>query len=131
MISENYNIENDVFANEKDKRLMQALSKDLTDNDEIWKNFDVEETTIKLELTEMVLDQLLNEVVEILEHVNLSRVKPELYQYNSIYSCDDIPKLSFQQTENDLVENDNNNFDLNSKEQEDEEKENNIMNKSR
>ena len=52
----------------------------------------------------MVLDQLFNEVVEILEHVSLSRKKPSLYQNKSIYACEDIPRLSFQQntTENDM-----------------------------
>lgn len=52
----------------------------------------------------MVLEQLLNEVVEILEHVQLSRRKPQLYQNKSIYACEDIPRLSFQQytTENDV-----------------------------
>lgn len=59
---------------------------------------------MKLELSEMVLEQLLNEVVEILEHVQLSRRRPNLYQYKSIYACEDIPRLSFQQynTENDF-----------------------------
>jgi hypothetical protein len=52
----------------------------------------------------MVLEQLLNEVVEILEHVHLSRKRPNLYQYKSIYACEDIPRLSFQNynTENDF-----------------------------
>jgi hypothetical protein len=74
------------------------------DSEEIWKNFELEETQVKLELSEMVLEQLLNEVVEILEHVQLSRRKPSLYQNKSIYSCEDIPRLSFQQynTENDI-----------------------------
>jgi len=44
----------------------------------------------------MVLEQLLNEIVEILEHVHLSRTKPDLYQHKSIYACEDIPRLSFQ-----------------------------------
>jgi len=44
----------------------------------------------------MVLEQLLNEVVEIFEHVNLNRRQPKLYQYKSIYGCEDIPRLSFQ-----------------------------------
>ena len=44
----------------------------------------------------MVLEQLLNEIVEILEHVHLSRTKPDLYQNKSIYACEDIPRLSFQ-----------------------------------
>ena len=44
----------------------------------------------------MVLEQLLNEVVEILEHVHLSRKNPNLYQHKSIYACEEIPRLSFQ-----------------------------------
>ena len=39
---------------------------------------------------------MLNEIVEILEHVHLSRTKPSLYQYKSIYACEDIPRLSIQ-----------------------------------
>ena len=44
----------------------------------------------------MVLEQLLNEIVEIFEHVHLSRKRPHLYQNKSIYACEDIPRLSFQ-----------------------------------
>jgi len=68
----------------------------LTDTEYIWKNYELEETKVKLELSEMVLEQLLNEVVEIFEHVNLSRKRPSLYGEKSIYSCEDIPRLSFQ-----------------------------------
>lgn len=100
MISENHDIENEVLINEREKRLLASLNKDINQDDEKWKNYDIEETSIKLELTELVLDQLFNEVVEILEHVSLSREKPHLYQNKSIYACEDIPKLSFQQTEN-------------------------------
>lgn len=57
---------------------------------------DVEETQVKIELSELVIEQLLNEVVEILEHVTLSRKHPELYQNKSIYGCEDIPRLPFQ-----------------------------------
>ena len=75
----------------------------MSESDDIWKNFELEETQVKLEISEMVLEQMLNEVVEILEHVQLSRRKPNFYQYKSIYACEDIPRLSFQQynTEND------------------------------
>ena len=63
------------------------------------------ETQSKLEVTELILDQLYNEVIEILEHIQLSRKRPDLYQEKSIYACEDIPKLSFQQTttENEYV----------------------------
>jgi len=79
----------------------------LCDTQEIWKNFELEETQIKLELTELVLEQILNEVIEILEHVQISRRQPNLYQHKSIYACDDIPRLSFHQiytdNENDVM----------------------------
>jgi len=52
----------------------------------------------------MVLEQLLNEIVEIFEHVHLSRKRPQLYQNKSIYACEDIPRLSFQ-----IVSDSNNN----------------------
>ena len=100
LISENHELENDVLFNEREKRMQNIISKEMTECDNAWKNHDIEETAIKLELTELVLDQLFNEVVEILEHVNLSRQRPALYQSKSIYACEDIPKLSFQQTEN-------------------------------
>ncbi len=59
---------------------------------------------MKLELSEMVLEQLLNEVVEIMEHVQLSRKNSALYNFKSIYACEEIPRLSFQL---------NNNLDIN------------------
>ena len=42
------------------------------------------------------MNQLLNEVIEILEHIQYSRNEPEKYNYRSIFSCDNIPLLSFQ-----------------------------------
>ena len=58
----------------------------------------MEETQLKVEVTEMIMDQLYNEIIEILEHVQYSRKRPDLYQYKSIYACEEIPKLSFQVT---------------------------------
>ncbi len=58
-----------------------------------------------MELTELVLEQILNETIEILEHVNMSRINPSLYQYKSIYACDDIPRLGIHQVNTDY-END-------------------------
>ena len=88
--------------------MINVIVKEINETDCNWKNYDVEETAIKLELSDLVFHQLLNEVVEIMEHVNLSRVKPHLYQDKSIYACEDIPKLSFQQTtEDEMTENPN------------------------
>ena len=42
------------------------------------------------------MNQLLNEVIEILEHIQNSRKHPEIYKNKSIFSCDNIPLLNFQ-----------------------------------
>ncbi len=104
LISDNHEFDNDILLNEREKKLINNISKDVLSIEEAWKNYDVEETSIKLILSDLVLDQLFNEVIEILEHVNLSREKPELYQSKSIYACEDIPKLAFQQTEENINE---------------------------
>ena len=82
---------------EKERRLMLDLKNELKESEEMWKNLELEETQLKLEITEIINDQLYNEVMEILEHITLSRKKPELYQNKSIFACDEIPKLYFQQ----------------------------------
>ena len=91
---------------EKEKRLLSVIKKDLNDNEYQWNNLELEETQLKVEATESILDQLYNEIIEILEHVQLSRKRGDLYQEKSIYACEDIPKLSFQQTttENELIQ---------------------------
>lgn len=89
--------------------MMQVIEYETKHDDDYWNNYDIEETTIRLDLTECLFDMLLNETVEIIEHVNLSRVAPQEYQYKSIYACDDLPKLSFQQTTEGEMTNINNN----------------------
>ena len=57
---------------------------------------EIVETQSKLEVAELILDQLYNEFIEILEHAQLNRKMAELYQNKSIYSCENIPRLCFQ-----------------------------------
>ena len=95
----------DNIVNIDEKNIINYFKKDLEDNDGQWEDMEIVETQSKLEVTELILDQLYNEIIEILEHVQLSRKRPELYQTKSIYACEDIPKLSFQLTtnENDYI----------------------------
>ena len=86
---------------EKEKRLIKTLKDELKENEEHWNNLEIEETQLKIEITEIINEQLYNEVMEILEHIALSRKKPELYQNKSIFVCEEIPKLSFQQNTTD------------------------------
>ena len=106
LILENYDyMSPDMLNTEKDKRLSKKIKNDLDENEEQWENLELEETQLKIEETEIILDQLYNEVIEILEHIQFSRYKPELYQNKSIYACEDIPKLSFQRTTSEDVVN--------------------------
>ena len=79
----------------------------------------MEETQLKVDNTEQIMEQLYNEVIEILEHIQYSRTKPELYQNKSIYACEEIPKLDFQITTTEDanlgegIENINNNDKIN------------------
>jgi hypothetical protein len=99
LINDNYSYMNqDEINYEREKRLLDTIKSDLNRNESQWKNLEMEETQLKVESTEMILDQLYNEVIEILEHIQFNRVSPELYQFKSIYACEEIPKLSFQQT---------------------------------
>ena len=99
LINENYDyMSPDQINMEKDRRLVKVIQKDLNDNEYFWNNLELEETQLKVEATESILEQLYNEIIEILEHIQFSRIRPELYQNKSIYACEEIPKLSFQQT---------------------------------
>ena len=96
----------DSVINADEKKIIKCFKKDLEENECQWEDMEIVETQSKLEVTELILDQLYNEVIEILEHVQLSRKRGDLYQEKSIYACEDIPKLSFQQTttENELIQ---------------------------
>ena len=99
LINDNYSYLNqDEINYEREKRLLATIKGDLNKNEVQWKNLEMEETQLKVESSEIILDQLYNEVIEILEHIQYNRISPELYQNKSIYACEEIPKLSFQQT---------------------------------
>ena len=81
------------------------------ENENIWNELEIQEEQVKSIASNIIFDQLINEVIEILEHVQLNRKKPELYQNKSIYACDEIPRLSFQMISNN-TENDEADADL-------------------
>ena len=99
LLNDNYSYLNqDEINYEREKRLLDTIKRDLNQSEYQWKNLEMEETQLKVESAEIILDQLYNEVIEILEHIQYNRISPELYQNKSIYACEEIPKLSFQQT---------------------------------
>ena len=99
LISDNYEYLYAEQVNiERDRKIMESIKRELKEEEQQWSNFEIQETQLKLEVTDMILEQCYNEVVEILEHIEFSRKRPDLYQYKSIYACEEMPRLSFQMT---------------------------------
>jgi len=97
LIAENYEyLDMDQLNQDRDKKFMESIMKELKDDEDYYQIFETQETYVKLSLSRIIMDQLLNEIVEILEHVQYSRKEPDKYQSKSIYACEDIPRLSFQ-----------------------------------
>lgn len=97
LIAENYEyLDMEQLNQDRDKKFMESISSELKDNEDYYQIFETQETYVKLSLSRIIMDQLLNEIVEILEHVQYSRKEPDKYQSKSIYACEDIPRLSFQ-----------------------------------
>ena len=95
--SQNYEyLDMEQLNQDRDKKFMESIIQELKDNEPYYQIFETQETYVKLSLSRIILDQLLNEIVEILEHVHYSRKEPDKYQSKSIYACEDIPRLSFQ-----------------------------------
>ena len=107
LISDNYdNMSPEQINYERDRRLTNIIKRDLDEYEYQWNNLEMEETQLKVDNSELIMDQLYNEVIEILEHIQFSRIKPELYQNKSIYACEEIPKLDFQLTTNEDLNTD-------------------------
>ena len=97
LIAENYDyMDMEQLNQDRDNKFMESIKQELKDNEDYYQIFETQETYVKLSLSRIIMDQLLNEIVEILEHVQYSRKEPQKYQSKSIYACEDIPRLSFQ-----------------------------------
>ena len=96
LISENQeHLNSSQISKDREIKFNKSINKELK-QDERWGTYEEEETIVKLMATKIIMNQLLNEVVEILEHVQFSRKRPEKYNFKSIFSCENIPLLSFQ-----------------------------------
>ena len=99
LITENYDYLNAEQINDRrEKKLIDNIKNELDEDEYQWRNLEMEETQLKVEIAELIMEQLYNENIEILEHIQYSRNRPDLYLNKSIYACEEIPKLSFQQT---------------------------------
>ena len=97
-------IDTEQLSQGREKKFITSIKEELDDED--WKVFETEETLIQLIMSKIIMGQLFTEVVEILEHIRLSRKEPHRYQNKSIYACEDIPHLTIQSTTNTNEEND-------------------------
>ncbi len=117
LIADNYdNMSPDQINYERDRRLTSIIKRDLDEYEYQWNNLEMEETQLKVDNSELIMEQLYNEVIEILEHIQFSRIRPDLYQNKSIYACEEIPKLDFQLTTTEdatMAEGNDNNDNVN------------------
>ena len=94
LINDNYdNLNTDQVDEEKKKRLSKLIKNEIKESDYMTENFELIEAKIKIELTDTVLERIIHETVEILEHIRYSRERSDLYQNKSIYACSSLPKL--------------------------------------
>ena len=100
---ENVNISQ--FSKERDLNFNDYIREELKKENDFDK-LDEQETIVKLMISKIIMNQLLNEVIEILEHIQNSRNEPEKYNYKSIYACENMPLLSFQK-KNEIEEEEN------------------------
>ena len=63
LINDNHEYDQETLQFEKEKRMMAVISKELSDFDELWKVTELEETQIKLEISDVVYDHMIEETV--------------------------------------------------------------------
>ena len=101
ILSENYdNLNADQINEERKKRLIKLVKTDLEESDNLSENLELIETKLKIKVADIILDRVIYETVEILEHIKYKIERPDLYQYKSIYACTKLPQLKKLQRNN-------------------------------
>jgi hypothetical protein len=59
-------IDDDLLQQIREERLANMLADEIIEKDEMWTNYEFEETQVKLDLSDMILEHLSSEVIEIL-----------------------------------------------------------------
>ena len=105
LIENNENLNISEILKERDIKFNEDIRESLKfEND--FDKLDEQETVVKIMISKIIMNQLLNEVIEILEHIQYSRKEPQRYNYKSIFCCNNIPLLSFQITKNEDEDDD-------------------------
>ena len=71
----NETFDEDYFTETREKRLASLLVQDVVDNEEMWINYDSDETEVQLDLADMILEQLVFEAVNGLTSIEDRRKK--------------------------------------------------------
>ena len=101
LMKDKYNIlDHDKINLINGKRLDNFIKEELTEIDKEWDNLEIQETQAKLMTADYIFEMMLRENIEILEHIQYNRIRPDLYNNKSIYATADMPKLSFQKNDN-------------------------------
>ena len=70
----NDNFEEELFAETRERQLGIILSQEIIDNEETWINYETEETQVKLDIADMLLDQLVKETSIMLNKIETDRI---------------------------------------------------------
>jgi hypothetical protein len=66
----------ELFVEVREKRLAGLLAGDVMDNEEQWLNYEYEETQVKIDASDMVLEHLIQEAIDLTAKIELSRLLP-------------------------------------------------------
>jgi hypothetical protein len=83
--------DDELFADIKEKKLATLLATEVLENEYTWLNYEFEESQVKIDLGDMILEHLVSEVIAILEAIETKRTGGDL-NYKSIYKSTDFMK---------------------------------------
>ena len=89
LIPENYDYMSlEHLISDREKKFIQNIKNDLEENEEEDNNLDLIFTTFLINISKLIMDQLLEEVIHTLNLVEQSRKNPSKFGAKSIYSYD-------------------------------------------
>lgn len=59
--------QNDVFQDVRERKLTSILTSDTLEQEQHWLNYEFEEAQVKVDMSDMILETLVGEVIEILQ----------------------------------------------------------------
>ena len=66
MLMSNGVLDEELLQQVREERLANILAEEIIEKDGIWVNYEFEETQVKLDLADIILEHLANEIIEVL-----------------------------------------------------------------